>query len=256
VLLIRPALLLLLAMTATAAPFTAFRDGETFSYKVGFALFPHAGDLVITAHDAPAGGRDLLRITTDMRSNGLVRSLYAFDNKAEVIIDRATGRMQSMKESGADPRHATDTELVVDYDKRTAHFTDHVRTDRSGDVPLPEGDPLDLISALVQTRDWNLKPGERRDAVVQFGPDFYELTIEADSYEDVHTPLGDFKTLVLVPRMEKNPKGLFKKGGEIKVWIAQSGAHLPVKMQLKLKFGSATMVLNKYDKGSGAVTSN
>ena len=101
--------------------------------RSGFALFPHAGDLVITAHDAPAGdGRDLLRITTDMRSNGLVRSLYAFDNKAEVIIDRATGRMQSMKESGADPRHATDTELVVDYETRTAHFTDKVRTDRSG----------------------------------------------------------------------------------------------------------------------------
>jgi hypothetical protein len=47
--------------------------------------------------------------------------------------------------------------------------------------------------------------------------------------------------------MEKNPKGLFKRGGQIKVWIAQDGSRLPVKMQLKLKIGSATLLLAKYD---------
>ena len=47
--------------------------------------------------------------------------------------------------------------------------------------------------------------------------------------------------------MEKNPKGLFKRGGEIKVWIAQDGSRLPVKMQLKLNFGSATLSLSGYE---------
>ena len=36
----------------------------------------------------------------------------------------------------------------------------------------------------------NLKPGEKRDVVVQFGRDFYALTIKAEGYEEVHTPLG------------------------------------------------------------------
>jgi hypothetical protein len=112
---------------------------------------------------------------------------------------------------------------------------------------LPEGgDPIDLISALVQTRDWNLKPGEKRDVIVQFGRDFYPLSIYAEGYEEVRTPMGKYQTLVLVPRMDNNPKGLFKKGGEIKVWIAQDGSRLPVKMQLKLKFGSATLALSSY----------
>jgi hypothetical protein len=46
--------------------------------------------------------------------------------------------------------------------------------------------------------------------------------------------------------MEKDPKGLFKKGGEIKVWISQDASSLPVKMQLKLNFGSATLLLSDY----------
>ena len=122
-----------------------------------------------------------------------------------------------------------------------------MRTERSLAVDLPEGgDPIDLISALVQTRDWNLKPGEKRDVVMQFGSEFYTLAIYAEAYEEVHTPMGDYKTLVLVPRMEKEPKGLFKRGGQIKVWIAQDGSRLPVKMQLKLNFGTATLSLSSY----------
>ena len=62
------------------------------------------------------------------------------------------------------------------------------------------------------------------------------------------TPLGTYKTLVLVPRMEKDAKGLFKKGGEIKVWISQDASSLPVKMQLKLNFGTATLLLSGYKK--------
>ena len=58
--------------------------------------------------------------------------------------------------------------------------------------------------------------------------------------------MGDFKTLVLVPRMDKDPKGLFKKDGQIKVWIAQDGTHRPVKMQLKLNFGPASLLLSSY----------
>ncbi|MBI3886647.1 MAG: DUF3108 domain-containing protein [Opitutae bacterium] len=235
---------------ASAAPLTAFRDGEVFTYKVGFAIFAHAGDLTIAAHLDQGGGRDLVRITTDTRSNGIVRDFYEFDNKAEVVIDRPTSRLQSVRESGGDPKRPTDTEFVVDYARHTARFTDRVRPERSGELALPDGDPIDLISALVQTRTWNLKPGEKRDVVVQFGRDFYPLAIYADHYETVRTPLGKYQTLVLVPRMEKDPKGVFKKGGQIKVWISQGETNLPVKMQLKLKFGAATLLLSGYEGGT------
>jgi len=239
-------LLFLLPVLAAAAPFTAFRDGESFTYRVGFAIFSRAGDITIAAHDLQQDGVPVMSVTTDTRSRGFVRGVYAFDNKAEVIIDKANGRMLHVSESGADPKRATDTEISFDYASRTAKYIDRVRTERSAEIPIPDGNPVDLISALVQTRDWNLKPGQKRDLLVQFGRDFYPLTITAEGYEEVRTPLGTYQTLVLVPRMETDPKGLFKKGGEIKVWISQDLSNLPVKMQLKLNFGSATLLLSEY----------
>ena len=65
--------------------------------------------------------------------------------------------MLRVKESGAGNDRATDTEIVLDYTTRTAKYTDRVQTDNSAEIPLPDGDPVDLISALVQTRNWNLK---------------------------------------------------------------------------------------------------
>jgi hypothetical protein len=240
-------LFLCLPAFAWAAPFIAIRDGESFTYKVGFAVFSHAGNIVISGKNEGTPGESRIAITAETRSRGFVRGLYEFDSTAVAIVDRPTGRLLSVKETGSDPKRPIDNEFLVDYENRRAFFIDRVRTGRSTELALPEGgDPIDLISALVQTRDWNLKPGEKRDVVVQFGRDFYPLSIHAEGYEEVRTPMGRFTTLVLVPRMEKDPKGLFKRGGEIKVWIAQDGSKLPVKMQLKLNFGSATLLLSNY----------
>ncbi len=243
----------MLAATAlSAAPFTAIRDGESFTYKVGFAIFTRAGDITITAHHEKVEGTDIVRITNDTKSRGIIRSFYAFDNHAEVVIDKTTGRMLSVKESGSDPDQKTDTELLLDYVAGVARYTDRVRADRSTEFPIPAGDPMDLISALIQTRDWHLKSGEKRDILVQFGRDFYQLAIYADGIEEVYTPRGTFQAQVLIPKMEKDPKGMFKKGGQIKVWIAQDESRLPVKMQLKLNFGSATLLLSKYQAPTDA----
>lgn len=241
--------LFLAAATALrAAPYTAFRPGEKFTYKVGFAIFSRAGEITIeAAEDTDAAGRQLMRIVNTTSSRGFVRGVYALDNRAEVLIDRLSGRILSTRETGHDGRRTTDSETVFDYAAKVARHVDRSRPGRSGDIPIPEGDPLDLISALVQTRDWGMKPGDARDILVHFGRDLYPLTIKAGHYEEVRTPLGSYRTLVIVPEMRGTPKGLFKRGGEIKVWIAQDGSQLPVKMQLRLNYGTASLLLSGYE---------
>lgn len=246
-------LLAALPVLATAAPYTAFRDGEKFTYKVGFAFFSRAGEITIAANaDTDASGRALMRIVNTTITKGFVRGVYTLDNRAEVLIDRQSGRILSTRESGQDGKRETDSETIFDYTAKIARHTDRNRPGRSGDIPIPDGDPLDLISALVQTRDWNMRPGDERDILVHFGRDLYPLVIKAGNLEEVRTPLGRYQALVLVPEMRGAPKGLFKRGGEIKVWIAQDGSQLPVKMQLKLNYGTASLLLSNYEAPPGA----
>lgn len=248
--------LVLAPLAVSAAPLLGMRPGEKFTYRVGFAIFSKAGEISIAATEQrDAAGQPQLRMTTAISSRGIVRGLYAYDNQAECTIDLSTGRLLHVKETGEDPKRPTDSETTFDYTARLARHVDRSRPGRSVDVPIPaEGNPVDLITALVSTREWDLKPGEKRDVVVFFGRDIYPLSIYAERYEEVRTPIGKFTTLLLVPRMDKDPKGLFKRGGEIKVWIAQDGSRLPVKMQLVLKYGAASLLMTQHTAaGGGAV---
>jgi hypothetical protein len=100
---------------------------------------------------------------------------------------------------------------------------------------------------LIQTRTWDLQPGQSRDALVIHEDEFYDLTIHAVGQDEVHTPLGDFKALILEPRMEKGPpKGMFRKSASVRVWISQDERRLPVKFQLDFKFGAGVATLTSH----------
>jgi hypothetical protein len=51
--------------------------------------------------------------------------------------------------------------------------------------------------------------------------------------------MGFFKTVVLVPRMEKTPPiGMFKRGSTVRVWIeTDDDRRLPVRFEVGFKFG-------------------
>jgi len=83
---------------------------------------------------------------------------------------------------------------------------------------------------------------------VLFDDEFYELVITAEAEETIKTRWGEKRTMVLVPRMETEPKGMFKRGGEVRVWVSQEEDHLPVRFEVKLKVGTGMAVLTDYQR--------
>lgn len=75
----------------------------------------------------------------------------------------------------------------------------------------------------------------------------YVLTVHALRYETLRTSLGTFNTLVLEPRMEKTaPKGMFKRGSNVRVWISQDARRLPVRFEVEFRFGAGVSTLVQY----------
>ena len=238
---------LLFSAPLSATPFTAFVDGERYVYKVGWGLLGGAGEIEIKARADVLNGRPVMRITTRTSSRGLVRGIYRYDDSAEVVVDRETSRLVYTFEQSEDSKRKTESRTDFDYDQGLAFHRDTFRPNRNNDLKIPAGNPIDLISSLVAPRNWGMKPGEARDLLVHFGREFFPLTLHAEDFESVRTPMGTFKALRLVPRMDKEPpRGLFQRGGEIKVWISDGARPLPVRMQLKLNFGTATLSLQQH----------
>ncbi len=238
---------LLLASPALASTPLALHPGEELIYRVAWGVFGHAGEIHITARSETNDGQPCTLVVTTTSTRGVLRGLYQFDARAESVFSDSTNRMLVHTERSASGKKPTDTLMTFDYKARTAEYRDFIRPERNQTVQVPGGDPMDLITCLVQTRVWNLKPGDQRDVVVMFEEEPYELTFHALGYETVETPIGTFNALVLEPRMERTAaKGMFKRGSNVRVWISQDEQHLPVKFEVEFKFGVGVSTLTSY----------
>lgn len=232
------------AWAAAPADSLPLRHGERLVYRVSWAVLPGAGQIRIEANRDPAAPEQRLIVRSTTATRGLARMLLAFDARSDSVFDLQTGRLLSLFEQN---NHRGNNQHTVSFDYESRHATYSKPGAEPRILPMPDGNPVDLIMALLETRSWDLKPGEKRDALVLFDDDFYELTIHFARYEDVRTPLGTFRTVVLEPRMERTaPKGMFRRGSTVRVWIAQDKYQIPVKFEVVFKIGTGTATLESY----------
>ncbi|MGH7957365.1 MAG: DUF3108 domain-containing protein [Opitutaceae bacterium] len=227
-------------------PTLPLQDGERLKYRVSWAIVPGAGEISISARRDVA--KNQLIVTTNTATRRLAKLLLPFEAVASSVFDLKTGRMLSLHENSTTKGRRSAHRVTFDYASRLATYTTAGGPEKPREIPIPPGDPTDLMMGLLQTRSWDLKPGEKRDALVLFDDDFYELTIHMARYEDVQTPVGKFRTIVLEPRMDKTPpKGMFRRGSSVRIWIAQDAHRLPVKFEVGFKIGTGTATLEAYE---------
>jgi len=233
-----------------ATPALPLQDGERLTYRVSWAIVPGAGEIKISAQHDPA--KKTLIVTTNTATQGIAKWLLKFEAVATSTFDLKSGRMVSLHEWSMTKGRKAEHRVTFDYDSREATYATIGTSDKPRTLAMPPGDPTDLMMGLLQTRSWDLTPGQKRDVLVLFDDDFYELTIHMARYEDVVTPVGTFRTIVMEPRMDKTPpKGMFKRGSSVRVWIAQDSHRLPVKFEVEFKIGTGTATLEAYEPPPG-----
>lgn len=225
----------------------ALTAGEKFTYRLSWGVFGKAAELNITAAEEPGASAPRTRITMETSTRGLIRALYPFDGKAESIYDNQSGRLLEATATTMTRTKETEATIVLDYDQGKAIYTDYRRPDRSLEVELPAMEPVDFLTTLISTRQWDIEVGQKRDVSVLFDDEFYELSITAEAVETIPTRWGKKEALVLVPRMEENPKGMFKRGGEVRVWLSLDEDRLPLRFEVKVAVGTAMAILTKYE---------
>lgn len=236
-----------------ATPSLPLQHGERLVYRVSWAVVPGAGEIKIEARRDPAAPDQRLIVTSTTATRRLARLLLPFDATSDSVFDLRTAELLSLHEKNNHRSRNNEHRVTFDYDSRQATYV--VPGDEPRLLPIPAGDPVDLIMGLLETRSWSLGPGEKRDALILFDDDFYELTIHFARNEDVRTPMGTFKTTVLEPRMDKTtPKGMFKRGSKVRVWISQDKNRLPVKFEVEFKIGTGTATLESYTPPTGVPT--
>ncbi len=228
----------------------ALRPGEAFTFRVTWGLLGSVGEIKV--NDVPATEPGTVAINVTTRSAGLARVIYPFDGTGQSFFDQSNGRLLRATAATKSRGDSTDASIVFDYPAAEAHYTDHLEPKRNTTLALPEQPPLELITSLIHARDFNLKPGDVQAITVLFDDEFYELNLRAGDYEKVRTADGKVRALLITPEPIGKPKGMFKRGGAIRVWLADDAERLPVRFEVSLKIGTAVALLTAHSETNGA----
>lgn len=231
-----------LAQTARAIERVPFHPGERMEYTVSYGLVP-AGTMELHIEDLETlAGRPAYHFVSGAESNRAVSFLYELDTAEEAWFDAS--ELYSLKyiRRSIENDKSRYREYVFNQQEQT-------RTDADGDTEPASPRAVDQLSMIYYMRLLPYETGARFTLRNQADPEDNPIGIRVLKTERVKVPAGAFETYVLQLDLTTD-SGVFKKGGENRVWVTTDDRHIPVKLSSKIGLGTFQAELVEYAGGS------
>ena len=96
----------------------------------------------------------------------------------------------------------------------------------------------DTLSSFYYYRSVSLQVGTSSFIDIFDGKKLWNTEVQVLRREEIVTPLGKFRTVVIKPLLKSN--GIFARTGDIFIWLTDDERRIPVLMKSKVKVGNIT----------------
>ena len=214
---------------------TPFKVGELLKYsaewngiKVGNAeLFLSGTELF---NDV-----ETYQITFTTRTNGLANTLFPIRDRVDVWIDKKELFTHRIKKDINQSTYKEKIDVSFNYDELKA-----LSNDKSVDIDFKARGPYSMFYFL---RTIDLIPEKIMSFSSYEGKRIVNYNLKMTGTEVVESGLGKFSCKVIKPFSEG--KELFKNKGDMRIWISETKERLPIKIQIKIQYGSMTLTLDE-----------
>jgi hypothetical protein len=228
---------------------TAFAPGERLEYVLKWSGIA-AGDSVMEVVDGdPVNGIRLYNVISTAKSRSLVDVFYKVRNRYETHINPLDGLPRkyvfAMNEGGKNK----DRVLLFDQERHiVTRIVQEKGKTQSQIYEIPEG-CHDNLSTLYAMRNEDFKVGDSLMFRVFEGKKNWELIVDVLAEEEIEVKAGTFTTLKVHPKLKF--EGIFRRKGELLVWMTDDERHIPVLMKSEVRVGSINAELVRYSTGEG-----
>lgn len=233
--------LVILAVAMLVPYASAFSVPESLIYDVSWKGIK-AGTAVLEV-TATAQGDELLIVNT-IRSLRLLSAFFPVDDKRESVISRAAtqlARPMYFRETINEGKHHYRKEARFNLANLTVDSRDLLNN-------IVKTDPIsastyDSLSSIYFLRSRQLVPGQSISFHIYDFKRLWNTDVRVERREDVRTPLGKFKTLMMTSRLTFN--GISAGVGNTTFWLTDDSRRIPVRIRTQLKVGEITLTLVK-----------
>ena len=192
------------------------------------------------------GGKRAVKIIFQARSSGTLVKLSGvkIDDHFEFITDPETFCTCAVKKKLREGKRKRDIDVVYDRQQRRLHIRE---TDLGVSPPKLKRDEFvkdipecvrDLFSALYNARRRDLSMGDSHRSMVGDNDRVKEIETQVEKRETVETPKGKYDAWKL--NTVSILGGLFKDGGQFKIWLSADERKIPVQFEAKVSLGKVS----------------
>ena len=187
--------------------------------------------------------RKALKIIFQARSSGTLASLAGVkvDDRFEILTDPENLCTYRVSKRIREGKRTRSLETVYFADSRSLHFYE---VDEAVNPPAVKHDeylndipecPKDLFSALYALRLKELQLGSTQKTIIGDDNKIKEVESKVLKLETVDVPAGRFPAWKIDTRSLLG--GLFRDGGEFRIWLSADDRKAPIKFEVKVKLG-------------------
>lgn len=219
-----------------------FKVGEHLTYALKWGVIAAGTAVMEVAEHQTLAGRPVVKLVHTARSNEFISVFYPVNNRVESLLDEEAGYPHHLLFKRREGRRKNDIEVVFD---QTAHRATVTKDGSTETMEVPPG-VQDTLSVIYFARTLStLAVGSSTIIHVNHDKKNYRLELRIEGTDRLKGPLGEFDTIRILAIMPF--KGLFLNEGNIRVWVTNDAARIPVLMKAKVLIGSVTATLTKVE---------
>ena len=204
------------AESPNSATLRPFAPGERLTYTLSWGKIAAGTAVMEVAERQTFSGRSVLKLLHTARSNNFVSVFYPVNNRVESLLDEDGIYSQRLMFNRREGRRKNDIEI-----QDTLSVLYFFRT---------------LPGTALQTSTTVDVHHDKKN---------YRLELRVEGTERMKTPLGEVDTVRILAIMPF--KGLFMNEGNIRIWVTNDAARIPVFMKAKVIIGSVTAALTSVE---------
>jgi len=231
-----------LAVPSHSPPSAHFKVGERLTYALSWGIVAAGTAVIEVAERQTLAGRPVVKLVHTARSNEFISVFYPVNNRVESLLDEEAGYPHRLLFKRREGKRKNDFEVVFD---QTAHRATVTKDGTTETMEVPPG-VQDTLSVIYFARTLPaLAVGSSTIIHVNHDKKNYRLELRIEGTDRLKGPLGEFDTIRILAVMPF--RGLFLNEGNIRVWVTNDAARIPVLMKAKVLIGSVSATLNRVE---------
>ena len=178
-------------------------------------------------------------LTLRVRSNAAISNVYPVDDVVETRHINGQFILSTIKQQEGSFR--SDEGFTINLRKKRVSWVDN-KGGRSQTVAIPTDEVLDTLSGIYFLRNRQLQVGKTETLHIFDSESYADVPVEILSRETVRLPnFTEVNTLVVKP-LQKSA-GIFRRTGDILIWMTDDAYKVPVKIVSSVALGTVTVEL-------------